>query len=471
MTMTINKSVISVYLIISCCTLLILFGGALTSHAQPQVPIIGAQISLLKPQTRDERRYLFAQLRTSGFNTIIVRVFQNCADRYHHMDKPGPTTPKEGVYFETSLAPVIRNLLPDICRDAHTEGLQVFAWMTTLHANYHHKPLPKVYCYSPESHGFQPTNILDPTAHENQEFLTALYRNLAANPIDGIMFQDDLMLRHTEGFHPKQNGKGFYPDPNTLYNFSVNKNRITGYKPAFWKWSSKKARGLQNLSNAIMSACRQVNQNLIFARNIHYETLIHPQWGKAWFAEIPEVLNYSTANYFFVMAYQQQISRELNIISEAGLEELMQRLFKAGNVLERGKQQVVFKLQAVDWKNETPLSSRKISGLLQLLKKSRRNSVVMMPYNENLFAHSIAVFSARQPTMTSNKDSDNLLLPRRAESRDNFSNKIASGVGADKWQAEYLTAPGFHQLSTDNILHSPVTTFNQDVRCKQSNKL
>lgn len=467
--MTTNKSIMSALLVLFSCNLM-LFGGALISHARPQAPIIGAQISILKPQTQEERRYLFAQLRTSGFNTIIVRVFQNCSDRYHHIGKLSITTPKEGVYFETSLAPVIRNLLPDICQDAHAEGLQIFAWMTTLHANYLHKLLPKVYNYNLQSREYQPTETLDPTAHENQEFLSALYRDLAANPIDGIMFQDDLELKHTEGFHPKQDGKGFYPEPAALYNFTVNKNGITGYKTTFLKWSNNKARALQNLSNAIMAACRQVNQNLIFAQNIHYETLLNPQWGKAWFAEIPEVLSSSTADYFFVMAYQQQISRELNITAETELEELMQRLFTAGNILERDNQQVVFKLQTVDWKNGNPLSSRKISSLLQLLKKSRRNSVIMMPYNENLFAHSIGAFSARQPTLTSNKNNDSL-LPRWAESGHNVSNNVTGGIGANKWQAEYLATPSFHQLTTDNILQSPVTTFNQDIRFKQSNEL
>lgn len=459
----------SALLILFNCNLMI-FAQASISHARPQAPIIGAQISILKPQTREERRYLFAQLRTSGFNTIIVRVFHNSSDRYHYIGKLSTTAPKEGVYFDTRLAPVISNLLPDICRDAHAEGLRVFAWMTTLHANYDHKLLPKVYNYNPQRQGCKPTDTLDPTAPENRKFLTALYRDLAKNPIDGIMFQDDLELRHTEGFHPRQDGKGFYPEPADLYNFTVNKNGITGYKPIFWKWSNNKAIALQNLSNAIMAACRQVNQNLIFARNIHYETLLNPQWGKAWFAEIPEVLSSSAADYFFIMAYQQQIRRELNINAETELEELMQRLFKAGNILEKGKQQVVFKLQAVDWKNENPLSSKKISRFLRLLKKSRRNSVVMMPYNENLFAHSIGAFSARQPTLSSNKDNNNLLT-RGAESRYNFSNNFTAGIGANKWQAVHLAGPGFHQLTTDNILPPPVTTFNQDIRFKQSNEL
>ncbi|MEA3241057.1 MAG: hypothetical protein U9P37_05735, partial [Pseudomonadota bacterium] len=109
--MTINRLAMSALLILFSCNLMI-FGQASISHARPQAPIIGAQISILKPQTQEERRYLFAQLRTSGFNTIIVRVFQNCSDRYHHVGKLSATAPKEGVYFDTSLAPVISNLLP-----------------------------------------------------------------------------------------------------------------------------------------------------------------------------------------------------------------------------------------------------------------------------------------------------------------------------------------------------------------------
>ena len=236
--MSIHKSAASTLFLFFICNL-ILFGGTFSSHARSQAPIIGAQISVLTTQDRRERRHFFAQLRSSGFNTIIVRVFQNRSDRFHHFKKVSSSRPQEGVYFNTSLVPVIDNLLPGICQDAHGEGLRVFAWMTTLHANYDHKPLPKVYHYNLQNHSCQPMAVLDPTADENRKFLTALYRDLAANPIDGIMFQDDLMLRHTEGFHPRKNEKGFYPQPASLYKYAVDKKKILGYKPAFWNWSNK----------------------------------------------------------------------------------------------------------------------------------------------------------------------------------------------------------------------------------------
>ncbi len=462
-------TILSVALLFSCSLLLLTVGRPAASNAA-QKPLIGAQISLLKPQTREERRYLFAQLRTSGFNTIIVRVFQNHGDRYHHFNNLNSPAPQEGVYFNTSQVPVIGNLLPDICRDAHAEGLKVFAWMTTLHANYRRPQLPKTYSYNPGRHCLQPTGTLDPTARENREFLLALYRDLAVNPIDGIMFQDDLTLRHTEGFHPGRNGKELHPDPATLYHITADGTHISGYQPPFWKWCNNKGRTLQTLNNAIMAACRHVSPDLLFAQNIHYETLLNPRWGKAWFAEVPEVLRSSTADYFFVMAYQQQISRELGIKNNCKLEETMARLFDAGKFLEGGKQQVVFKLQAIDWESGHPVSGKSMSNFLQLLLKSRRDSVIIMPYNENLFAHSIGIFTSHRHNQSVQKSSGNL-LPRWAEPGYNVGNNIAGRVITDKRQTEYPAAPGFHQLTTDNILSSPVSTLDQDIRFKQSNEL
>jgi len=462
-------SILSVALLFSCSLLLLTVGRPAASNAA-QKPLIGAQISLLIPQTREERRYLFAQLRTSGFNTIIVRVFQNQGDRYHHFSNFKSPAPQEGVYFKTNQVPVIGNLLPDICRDAHAERLKVFAWMTTLHANYQHPNLPKTYSYNLENHCLQTTGTLDPTARENREFLLALYRDLAANPIDGIMFQDDLTLRHTEGFHPGRNSKELHPDPATLYRFTTDGTHISGYQPPFWQWCNNKGRTLQTLNNAIMAACRHVNPDLLFAQNIHYETLLNPRWGKAWFAEIPEVLRSSTADYFFIMAYQQQIGRELGIKNNRKLEETMARLFDAGKFLEGGKQQVVFKLQTIDWESGQPVSGKSMTNFLQLLLKSRRDSVVIMPCNENHYAHSIGFFTSHQYKQSAQKSNGNL-LPRWAEPGDNIRNNTAGGIGPDKWQAENPATPSFHQFTTDNILPAPVSTLDQNIRFKQSNKL
>jgi type II secretory pathway component GspD/PulD (secretin) len=366
-------------------------------YARADDQVIGAQISVLEQQTPAELRSFFARLRNSGFNTVVLRVFHNRYDRYHQFDHPKiKILPKEGVYFQTSQVPVIKDLLPDVCRAAHAEGLRIFAWMTTLQANYSHRDLPKVYAYDHLHNRYQPTGALDPAAEKNRQFLTALFRDLAANPIDGILFQDDLLLKHTEGFHPDPAGKSFVPNGATLYLYSDGGDRITDYRPPFWKWNEQKASSLQGLANAVMEACRQVKPGLLFAQNIHYELLLKPRWGRAWFSQTPESLAYSAANYFFVMSFQRQIRQELEVGSDKELDEVMNRMFRSNPLLDQNQHQLIFKLQATDWQSGEPESPKRMARMLRLLKQSNHLSAILTPYNENYFAREIGSFAARQ---------------------------------------------------------------------------
>ncbi|MBN2333211.1 MAG: hypothetical protein JXO49_11430 [Deltaproteobacteria bacterium] len=399
----IHKILIRSAIVLLVCGGMTFLPGFPCNAAMGQSVIIGAQITLLEQQSEEDRRYLFAQLRTSGFNTIILRVFQNSTDRHHQFPDSQSSPPSAGVYFQTSLVPVVNDLLPSVCADAHAEGLRVFAWMTTLHANYNHPELPQSHAYNPSSGQYQATGALDPGARCNQNFLTALFQDLAANPIDGILFQDDLTSRHTVGFLPDSSGKNFLPKPQSLYQFNDHGTKIAGYQPSFWQWTEKKARGLQSLANALMAACRQVNPELQFAQNINYEVLLTPQWGQAWFSQTCEALGSSTADYFFIMAYQQQIYQELALGSEKELHEIMARLFKAGERLEKGRQRVIFKLQAVDWHQQKPETVRTLTGFLQLLKAADRQSVILMPYNTNLFARTMAEFTKQQVVFLDNR--------------------------------------------------------------------
>ncbi|NIA19505.1 MAG: hypothetical protein GWP07_03595 [Xanthomonadaceae bacterium] len=373
------------------------FWGISAGYARVVEPVIGAQVSVLEQQTPAELRSFFSGLRDSGFNTVIVRVFHNRYDRYHRFEAvKGRKLPPEGVYFKTSLVPVVKDILPAVCRAAHAEGLRIFAWMTTLQANYGHRDLPRVYAYDHHLNTCQPTAALDPAASENRRYLTALFSDLAANPIDGIVFQDDLQLKHAEGFHPDSSGKSFVPDAETLYRYGDGGDCITDYQPAFWKWNEQKASSLQGLANAIMAACRQVKPSLKFAQNIHYELLLKPRWGRAWFSQTPKSLVSSAADYFLVMAFQRQIRRELQVASDQDLDALMGRLFRTNPLFAADHHQLIFKLQATDWQSGKPESSLRMAELLRILKQSGRQSVILTPYNKDYFARSVGGFAARQ---------------------------------------------------------------------------
>jgi biofilm PGA synthesis lipoprotein PgaB len=364
--------------------------------AAPPPPMIGAQISRLQAVTEHERRRFFAELRHSGFNTVIVRVFQNRGDRFHRLAAGSRPGVDAGVYFRTDHAPMVADWLPGVCHAAHAEGLKIFAWMTTLTAVYGIlPPAPLVWAYDPDTGLCVSRARFDPARPETRAHLTALYRDLAAQPIDGILFQDDLMLHHTEGFrlvggHPE-------PDPARLYRSerkTGSQTRIIGYHAAFRPWTEQRAQMIESLANALMATCRSVNPALVCARNLHYETLLNPAWGRAWFAESPTALATSTADYFLVMAYQEQIRQELELKTEAQLEATMARLIAAGNHAPWCRNRVIFKFQAVCWQSERPARREWIARLLEMLKSANQSAVVLAPYNRNHFARLLSIFAA-----------------------------------------------------------------------------
>ncbi|MBN2232935.1 MAG: hypothetical protein JW781_08985 [Deltaproteobacteria bacterium] len=359
-------------------------------------PLIGAQISHLEEVTERERRRFFADLRASGFNTIIVRVFHNRNDRFHRLPAGMRPAADAGVYFRTTAAPVVADWLPGVCRAAHAEGLRVYAWMTTLSAVYGPlPPAPLTWEYDPDTGFCLPGTRFDPSRPETSTHLAALFGDLAAQPVDGILLQDDLMLRHTEGFR-LVNGRP-QPDPAALYQIerpAGGRTRITGYHPAFNRWTEQRAAAVETLANALMAACREVNPNLLCARNLHYETLLNPAWGQTWFAESPTALAASTADHFMIMAYQQQIRRELELYTDERLAATMSRLIAAGNREPWCRDRVIYKFQAVCWQTEKPERPEWIARLLGMLKSARRPSVVLTPYNRNHFARIVPTFAA-----------------------------------------------------------------------------
>ena len=151
------------------------FSDAIIAHRKP---LIGAQISVLEGDNWKTCEDYFHTLKKMGYNTIILRVFHNRGDRFHNLVKEsGRKQSREGVYFSTDQAPIISDILTPACANAHRTGLKIFAWMTTLKANYARNLRPQVLSYD-ESQGTisQENNLLDPQAPKNIAFLKQLFK-------------------------------------------------------------------------------------------------------------------------------------------------------------------------------------------------------------------------------------------------------------------------------------------------------
>lgn len=362
-------------------------------QAEPHPPLIGAQISVLTPNTAKGCETYFRNLKKLGYNTIILRVFHNRGDRFHGL--VGATTRKlktEGVYFKTNKVPVIADILPLACKCAHKSGLKIFAWMNTLKADYSHQLKQKVLTYNQKTGQIEPEKtLLEPTAAENTNFLVELFTDLAAHPIDGILLQDDLMLRHNQGFaiinHRVE------PAPNELYNFDPNHPyRIKSYKPKFKSWRQQQAVALQSLADQIFAASRRSKPELLCAQNLHYEVLYKTSWGRDWFAWTKTALENSSANYLMVMAYQERIRKELELNSGDKLAEAMNRIFTNARQWQPQRSKIVFKFESPLTTSSRKQKQKSITTLRQTITQARRNhwhDLVITPCNTLTAAESI----------------------------------------------------------------------------------
>jgi hypothetical protein len=72
-----------------------------------------AQVSYLPARTYEEAGQEFRRMRKAGFDTVILRVFQNPGDRLYPFVTPRATA---GVYFLTAEAKVVTTSCPNSSR-------------------------------------------------------------------------------------------------------------------------------------------------------------------------------------------------------------------------------------------------------------------------------------------------------------------------------------------------------------------
>ncbi|MCK5679532.1 hypothetical protein KAI46_01820 [bacterium] len=353
-------------------------------------PLIGAQISVLEGQKLKECEAYFRELKELGYNTIILRVFHNRGDRFHGLvENETHNLKSEGVYFTTQKVPVIANILSPLCTCAHRSGLKVIAWMNTLKADYNHSLKKRVLTYNEKLGKIEADGtLLEPDNQDNIAFLVHLFQDLATHPIDGILLQDDLILRHNQGF--KIVNREVSPAPDDLYRFTgKNHSKIKSYKPAFKRWRQQQALTYQALANKIFSTCRQLRPNLICAQNIHYELLYKEEWSRDWFACTKEALNTSQADYFMVMAYQERIQRELEL-NPNELTTAMNKIFD--NAQQWQKNKLIFKFETSPQTNPNESDPKLLLTLHNTINQARQHSwrdLILTPCNNLGAASSI----------------------------------------------------------------------------------
>ncbi|MFQ6083975.1 MAG: poly-beta-1,6-N-acetyl-D-glucosamine N-deacetylase PgaB [Candidatus Aminicenantia bacterium] len=319
-----------------------------------------AQINVLEARNESEIVTFLNKIKKAGFEGIILRAFQLKGDRTHRVVNNQTT---EGVYFKTEYAPLVYELFPLVVEIGHRQGLKVWAWMTTRNCRWKMKDewLEKKYNFATKR--IEPGKGLDIFNPEAVNYLKLLYQDLARTGVDGILIQDDLILRHNVGF-------GRYIQEKFKEKYGIDLSPFILYKgrkylPYFWKWIELKTDQLIEVVESLSRAVREVNSSVFLGLNIYYETLLSPKNGLAWYSQDIDKLALSSIDYLFFMIYHRQIKQEL-VNSE---QENLAIFGKLMNEISKKKieKKAFVKLQIRDWIKREVIKNNELKRYFNLI--------------------------------------------------------------------------------------------------------
>ncbi len=352
------------------------------------VPVHSVQILRFWGNSPTDIESFMIEMSKKGIDTIFFRVFQNPGDTLFRIL---PVKAKAGVYFKSSQAPIVSDLLPLVCRVAHAQGIKVYAWINTLNATY-------LNCYPRARHTSRydlslrklvKTPRMSPFDPLVKKCLANLFADLAKNPIDGILIQDDLILHYNEDLSPvavrqyAQETGTEKVKPGTFYVVERGKGKtfhLHGYHEAFWRWSAWKSRKLAGFLKTLIQRAKAARPNVKVALNINYEALLMPEDALAWYSrDIPTLEKIAHPDLYMVMSYQKQMARELEKPYPVIIEDLKKMVRTAvGLIPPPGRW--IFKVQTVDWKTGHPLKTEQIVKAATAIVSVSPVKTCLMPY-------------------------------------------------------------------------------------------
>jgi len=348
---------------------------------------ICAQVFYLNSETLEDVEKRLKELKKAGVDTLIVRVFQTKGDRLFKFATPRY---EEGVYFKTEHAPVVADVLGKLADISHRNDLDIFAWITTRYSDFNSdgNTEHRVHRYHFETKRIEPTRGLSVFHPDVIRRLEGLFRDLGRYPIDGILFQDDLILRHNEDFSPEANKAflkefGFSPHPDLFYvdpyKSESGKYYVRAYTHQFWAWADWKNRWLMNIAQQLMTAARSSNPKLEFGINLYHEAVLNTTNSLAWFSQTLARTQEKNFDYYAIMAYHRQTMRELNLDPQKAIglmAEVAQKAIRSVGDPSR----VMMKVQTLDWKTQEVLPAKEIDDILASILNHGNLSLVFVPY-------------------------------------------------------------------------------------------
>ena len=343
------------------------------------VPIIAAQVHVLGGNNWVEIGIELDRLREAGFNTIFFRVFQNKRDRYHNIVADRDNNEQTGVYFQTSSAPVIEDMLTKLADLCRRRGMRLFAWMTTRSMDWLEEESWLDDHFDLETRKLQTNSVHDLFNNEFTTYLFDLYSDLARLPVDGIVIQDDFVIKSYEGFTVAaisgyEEKFGVIPKPELLFQKiflgSDGRFHVGLHGSEHERWRLYLADHLNTLGRELVKRCKDERVNLAVVMNVYYDTVHAPEKAVAWLGQSLDAVSNSPFDHVCLMAYHRQAAAELDLsVTEAIalMGGLSTQLWQ--NVGDR----LIIKLQTVDWAKGEKISAEELTDMVEAVKAPVNN--------------------------------------------------------------------------------------------------
>ena len=352
-------------------------------------PIVAAQIFYSEATNMKEFEREVKVMKSLGVNVIIFRVFGNKGDRIY---KFANHKSEFGVYFKTSHSPVIDDILGQVTKIAHKHKLKIFAWMTTRQATYGAKGDVMDNAYSFTKKDYITVPKLDLFNEVVIWELQQLYSDLAKYPIDGILIQDDFVIRHMEGFGTEarvQYLSEFGKDVEAKNMYSELELKPEGrvkrivYTEEFWQFQEWKNKRLILVAEELIDLVRETNPKIRFALNVGYELFYKPKNAIAWYAHDDRLAR--KFDYLAVMAYQDQIMKELDIGLDDVCELAIDNAEDAISVMG-SPEKVIMKVQTLNWDTKKDLPMREVRYIYKKVRSvSPKLGIAIVPWENRKF--------------------------------------------------------------------------------------
>ena len=200
---------------------------------------------------------------------------------------------------------------------AHRNGIRVFAWMTTRYADYGIEGAMVCASYDINRETQPAAKGLDLFSDEAVSRLERLYADLAAYEIDGVLFQDDLVLRHNPGLRLLRHQEPLrgIPESVSTPRLLCNKGRGAGPGPLHTRpgctWSAARTGGSLPWPKRLMHTVKRRGLEAMSAINLMYESVTNPSYALAWLSQDIGEAKKADFDYYSIMAYHRQMGQEL----------------------------------------------------------------------------------------------------------------------------------------------------------------